>query len=176
MLVACQSRTPRLPLVDSDRAAQLMPDGFDQNADPPHWARLLANFPGVGRERIAGILAARTAGSLDPVLRAKMAWVAARQDRAWYAIGQARNRLRELGLTDDEIFALDGELSELPVADRLAQAFAAKLTTDPALISDGDVATLREHFSDHQVAELIAQVTEAAFFDRMTEAAGLPLE
>jgi hypothetical protein len=31
-------------------------------------------------------------------------------------------------------------------------------------------------YSDHEVAEIVYQVTQAAFFDRVTEAAGLPLE
>jgi hypothetical protein len=35
---------------------------------------------------------------------------------------------------------------------------------------------LRRAFSDKQVAEIVFQVTEAAFFDRLTEAAFLRLE
>jgi hypothetical protein len=47
---------------------------------------------------------------------------------------------------------------------------------DPALITDADIAGLRSHFSDHEVAEIVCQVTQAAFSDRVTEAAGLRLE
>jgi alkylhydroperoxidase family enzyme len=55
-------------------------------------------------------------------------------------------------------------------------AFARKLTVDPALITDADIAGLRKHFPDQEVAEIVYHVTQAAFFDRLTEAAGLQLE
>jgi hypothetical protein len=38
------------------------------------------------------------------------------------------------------------------------------------------VAGLRKHYKDREVAELIYQVTTAALFNRLTEAAGLQLE
>ena len=55
-------------------------------------------------------------------------------------------------------------------------ALARKLTTDPALITDADIQALRARLDDKQVAEVVHQVTEAAFFDRLTEAARLRLE
>jgi alkylhydroperoxidase family enzyme len=144
--------------------------------DPPQWIRLLAHFPGVGADRAEILRAVERDGTLDPLLRARACWVAARHDRAWYALEHSRRRLRDLGQSDDEIFALDESPDRLPQADRLALAFARLLTVDPALVTDADVARLREHFSDHQVAELIAVVAEAAFFNRLTEAAGLAWE
>jgi alkylhydroperoxidase family enzyme len=53
---------------------------------------------------------------------------------------------------------------------------ARKLTVDPALVTDADVEAVREHFSDRETAEVVYFVTVASFFDRVTEAAGLPLE
>ena len=112
---------------------------------------------------------------LAPRLRAEIAYVAARDDRAWYAVDQARRRLNALGLSDDDVFALDKADSQ-PAPTRAALAFARKLTTDPALVTDADVAGLRTLYSDHEVAEIVHLVTEAAFFDRVTEAAGLKVE
>lgn len=174
-LSSCRSRTPRLPLVGEDQARALLPP--DWPAGPlPQWVRLLATFPKAGATRIALHRAAEQKGTLDRRLRAEVAYVAARQDRAWYALGHARWRLASLGRSAEEIAALDGTWDTFDPAERLALALARKLTVDPALVTDADVATLREHFTDHQVAELTYQVTEAAFFDRVTEAAGLGLE
>ena len=39
-----------------------------------------------------------------------------------------------------------------------------------------DDELLRKLFNDKQVAEILYQITQAAFFDRLTEAAGLRLE
>ena len=173
-LEAARDRTPRVPLASEEETRARVP-GLDEE-DLPQWIRLLAQFPGVGVERVAILRAVESEGTLDPLLRARACWVAARCDRAWYALGHARRRLLGLGQDDDQIFALDGERSDFPEEDRLALEFARTLTVDPALVTDAQVGRLREHFTDHQVAELIAVVAEAAFFDRLTEAAGLGLE
>jgi alkylhydroperoxidase family enzyme len=174
-LAACASRAPRLPLVEEPEARALLPADWPEGP-LPGWVRLLARFPESGRQRILVHRAADTAGALDPVLRAQVAWVAARQDRAWYALALAKRRLEALGLDDDAIFALDGDLAAFPPDRRAALALAKKLTTDPALVEDADVEAVRAHFSDKETAELIWHVTEAAFFDRVTEAAGLATE
>jgi len=44
------------------------------------------------------------------------------------------------------------------------------------LITDDDFTRMRKLFSDKLVAEIVYQSTQAAFFDRLTEAAGLRLE
>lgn len=174
-LEACRQRAPRLPLVDESKARALLPG--DWPSEPlAEWVRLLVNFPKAGPARAASHRATEQKGRLSPRLRAEIAWVAARHDRAWYALGHARRRLRDLGLSDDAAFALDSPDGGASAAERQALALARKLTVDPALISDDDIATLRKSFSDHEVAEIIFQTTEAAYFDRVTEAAGLRLE
>jgi alkylhydroperoxidase family enzyme len=174
-LASARSRTPRLPLVDDAKARALLPPDWP-SGPVPAWARLLLNFPKHGRDRVVMHKATEEHGTIDAKLRAEIAWVSARNDRAWYALGHARQRLVDLGLSMDAIYGLDAPTESLPAGERLALAFARKLTIDPALITDADVEGLRKHFSDKQVAEIIFQVTESAFFDRLTEVAGLPLE
>jgi alkylhydroperoxidase family enzyme len=174
MLRACRTRTPRLPLADivAARAVLGSPDGT-----PQAWERLLAVFPKHGPARVAARKAVEARGSIPPLTRARIDWIAARHDRAWYALDLARRRLAALGQAEDQMFAIDRpDDPRFSPAERAAFAFTRKLTTDPALVSDADVAGLRRHFSDREVAELIHRVTEAAFFDRLTEAAGLPIE
>jgi alkylhydroperoxidase family enzyme len=175
-LSECRDRSPRVQLVSAQETRQRMPMSHLGGGDPPQWVRLLAHFPGVGADRAKILQAVEREGTLDPLLRARVCWVAARNDRAWYALEHARRRLRDLGQSDDEIFAIDESPDRFSQADRLALAFARLLTVDPALVTDADVSRLREHFTDPQVAELIAVVAEAAFFDRFTEAAGLAWE
>jgi alkylhydroperoxidase family enzyme len=161
--------------VDEDKARALLP--ADWSTGPlPQWVRLLATFPEAGKARILSLHAARDEGSLDRTLRAQIAWIAARQDRAWYALGHARRRLRELGQSDDAIFALDGPSGGFDAGRRAVFNLARKLTVDPALVTDADVAAVREHFGDRETAEVVYFVTVAAFFDRVTEASGLSLE
>ena len=84
--------------------------------------------------------------------------------------------MNDLGLGDSDIEAIDHPGDSTPQPERLVLALARKLTVDPALITDSDIEGLRKHYSDHEVAEIVYHVTQAAFFDRLTEAAGLRLE
>jgi alkylhydroperoxidase family enzyme len=168
--LAARTRTPLLPLADEAAARAVWPDG-----PPPNWARLLANFPKAGKGRVDSLRTAETKGSLSPRLKGAIAWVAARQDRAWYALAVARDRLKAVGLTDDQVFALDTGAG-LPDDERAALEFARKLAAAPALVADADVEGLRKRFPDRAVAEIVHQVCTAAFFDRLTETARLPLD
>ena len=174
-LLAAKSRTSLLPLLDEAKARGVVAADFP-SGPLPAYVRLLANFPRTGGARIALHRGAEEKGTLDPRLKAEIAYTAARLDRAWYALGHARKRLAALGLDPKQIEALDGPLDTFPPPERAALALARKLTTDPDLVDDAAIAALRALMSDKQVAEVIHHVTEAAFFDRVTEVARLPLE
>lgn len=141
----------------------------------PNWERLLRTFPVAMKGRTASLKAAMDRGGLSATLRAEIAWVAARHDRAWYALAVARDRLKALGLTDDQIFDRDQGKS-MSEADRAALAVVAKLTVGPSEVTDADIEGLRAWFTDREVAEIVHQACNAAFFDRVTELAQLPLD
>jgi alkylhydroperoxidase family enzyme len=175
-LNACRQRSPRLPLASEAQARAVVPADWSGSDPLPQWVRLLANFPKGGKAWVAQTYYSETKGRLTPKLKAEIAYVAARNDRAWYALGHARQRLKGLGLRDDAIDALDHPDDAIPQPERAALALARKITVDPALVTDADIAGLRKQYSDPEVAEIVYHVTQAAFFDRLTEAAGLRLE
>jgi alkylhydroperoxidase family enzyme len=174
-LEACRHRSPRLPLIDESAARGLLPDAPAEKP-VPQWVRLVLTFPRSGPGRVASHTNAVSKGRLSVMLKAEIDYVAALHDRAWYALGHARNRLRELGMTDDMIAALVTPGESIPAGERAALALAKKLTVDPARITDADIAALRANWSEFETAEVVFQITEAASFDRLTEAAGLQLE
>jgi alkylhydroperoxidase family enzyme len=174
-LAACRKREPRLPLADEAQARAVLPEGWSHEA-VPQWVRLLANFPKAGKARVVSYKLAEEKGNLSPKLKAQVAWVAARQDRAWYALGHARQRLLAQGFTEDAIYALDGPWDRFTDGERAALSLARKLTATPDRVTDADVAAVRKHYGDREVAELVHHVCLAAFFDRLTEASGLRLE
>lgn len=174
-LAECRKRTPRLPLVDEAAARKLLPEDWDKGP-LPEWVRLLTNFPVAGTSRVLSQRAGAEKGTLDKKLRAQIAWIAARQDRAWYALGHARQRLAKLGVGDKDVWNLDGSWEGFSAGEKAVFALARKLTAYPHQVADEDIAAVRKHYPDKQVAEVVYQICNAAFFNRLTEAAGLRLE
>lgn len=174
-LDAARKRAPRLPLLDEAKARSVVSSVFPEGP-LPLWVRLVTNFPREGMNRINTVLAADAKGELKPLLKAQVSWITARQDRAWYATGIALKRLKELGQTDKQVAALDGDWSEFSPADRAMFTVARKLAASPVVLTDADVDAALKLTSPRDVVQLIHFTTTRAWFDRVTEAAGLPLE
>lgn len=174
-LNAARNRTPRLPLVDDSKAKEFVPN--DWSEEPiPQWVCLLANFPNSAKNRISGIYSAETKGDLTPLLKSQVSWIIARQDRAWYAAGLAKQRLKELGQSDDQIYALDGDWSRFTPTERSLFRIAKNLAATPVVLTDEEVDEAVLLAGPRDVVQLISYVTNRASFDRITESAGLALK
>lgn len=167
-LATARARTPRLPLVDEAKAKEVVGDG-----PTPQWVRLLAHFPVAGKARVAAQRTAEEKGDLSPLTKAQVAWIVARQDRAWYAADEARGRLVALGQTDADIARLDGDWKEFSPADRARFTLAKHLAASPVVLTDSEVAEAVKQIGPRDTVQLISYVTVRASFDRITEAAGL---
>lgn len=175
-LAAARERKPRLPLVSEPEARAAL--GDNAPAGPlPNWLRLLATFPNEGKSRARSLQAIDDpSGDLSPLLKAQVSWIIARQDRAWYATGVVKDRLRQLGQSDDAIYALDGDWKQFTPAEQALFRFARHLAHSPIALTDEDVAEALKQTGPREVVQLINFVTGRAYFDRVTEAAGLPLD
>ncbi len=174
-LEIAHKRAPRLPLLDEAKAraavSEAMPDG-----PLPQWVRLVANFPREGVNRITTLRAAEEKGDLKPLLKAQVSWIIARQDRAWYAVGLAKRRLKELGQSEEQIYKLDGDWSEYSPVERALFTVGHKLAASPVVLTDGDVDNAVKLAGPRDIVQLISYTTTRASFDRITEAAGLAIE
>jgi alkylhydroperoxidase family enzyme len=174
-LEAARKRTPRLPLVDEARAREVLGEDGPKGA-LPQWVRLLANFPRSGKACIVALHNDEVKGDLTPLLKAQVSWIIARQDRAWYALAEARTRLRNLGQTDEQIFRLDGTWEGYTPAEQSLFTLARKLAASPVVLTDADVAEAVKRAGNRDVVQLVNYVGDRAMFDRLTEAAGLTAE
>ena len=174
-LAEARKRTARLPLVDEAKAREVLAEDAPQGT-LPQWMRLLANFPQSGKRQVSSTRFADEQGDLSPLVKAQVSWIIARQDRAWYALGQAQRRLKQLGQTDDQIFALDGSWDDVPAKDRALFTVAKHLAACPVVLTDDEVAAAVKLAGPRDVVQLISYTTNRASFDRITEAAGLQLE
>lgn len=175
-LTTARQRSARLPLAEEAKARELLPEGYTAKGALPEWIRLLANFTGQGKSRIASQIGVESKGDLKPLMKAQVAWIVARQDRAWYAVARAKQQLKDLGQTDDQIYALDGDWSTFTAAERSLFTVARKLACSPVILTDADVAVALKETGPREVVQLVNFVTTCASFDRITEAAGLRAE
>jgi alkylhydroperoxidase family enzyme len=171
-LAKCRERAARVALPDADEARSVLPAQW-RDVPVPQWVRALSLFPATGVGQVAAYGAVANEGRLDKLLKAQIAWTCARQDRAWYALADAQGRLTALDQSADQMFGLDNPGEALTPGAREALAFAAKLTSAPHTIADADIARLREHFSDHETAEIVYVTCSSNWFDRLTETLGL---
>ena len=155
-------RDPVLPLAPGDAE--------------PAWVRLLKTFPVANKSKISALQAAETKGKLDLRSKLLVAWTTARQDRAWYMLDLIAKRMAAAGIGMDELKRIDSNATTLSDKDRAVITLAQKMAVAPWTITDTTVAALRAHFSDFQVAEIVMHGCNAAFMDRVTETAQLPLE
>ncbi len=174
-LEAARARTPVVAL-PSIATAQKVLAADTPGVTPPMWLQAIADLPvalDAWRQRQAMVRDGKT----DATLRALIAWVSARENRAWYAAGHARTRVLALGGNDAALASFSAlELFASQPGHAEALRFARKLTSAPHTIVDADVARLKDHFSDYEVAEIIQITCDANAFDRYTEALRLPLE
>lgn len=165
-----EKREAVLPLADAKTTADVW--GGD---GAPGWASLLATFPKSMKGRVSGLRNAMEKGNVSAKLKAEIAWVAARQDRAWYALAVARDRLKKAGVSEDDIWKLEGDRKHLTEGERAALELTETLTAAPWKVTDEMVERCRKQFKDTEVAEIFYHACNAAFFDRVTEVARLPI-
>jgi AhpD family alkylhydroperoxidase len=171
----CRQRTPRVPIPDGAATARLLGEEI-ATWPAATWMRPLALFPATATKQIRLFKAIRHDGDLSQRLKAQLCWIAARENRAWYALAKTQQWLEDLGASIDDLYAFADCPDNAPQADADAWRFAAKLTSRPQFIVDEDIARLRQHYSDAEVAQIVYVVCVANMFDRLSETLALPLE
>lgn len=175
-LLECKTREPRIALMDDTQTRINLPAAIELGSELPNWVRLLARFPKAGAMRMEGVMAAEQKGDISPLWKAQLSWILARQDRAWYALGRARDQLQKLGQTEKQIQALDGDWLEFSDREQSIFRLAKNLGNAPVVLSGGEVKKALELVGPRDTVQVISFTTSRASFNRLTEAAGLPLD
>jgi alkylhydroperoxidase family enzyme len=171
---SCREREARVALPSVGDARKALASIKDR--PPFNWERAMTGVPGTGAMQVSTLNAIMSDENLPARLKAELALISAIYNRAWYATGHAAHRLHMLGVPMEEIVALFDEEALESNYSAAAYRLAAKLTADPHLITDADIARVREQFSDRETAQIVHVICMANMFDRFTEALGLPLE
>ena len=178
MLLRSSQRKPRLPMVDVDKAIQVLE--YSEGLRPNAWERLMANFPIAGKRAVTGFKSAENGDHLSPIVRGQLKWVVARQDQAMYAMAEAEKQLLEAGYTLKDIenlnrvfFDKSGDSTKLSDSEHALIVLAMNLAASPVVLTDRQVETAVKEAGPRAVAQAIHYTAFLAAYDRITEAAGL---
>ena len=143
----------------------------------PNWAKVFAGpLPRTTAAMLELDWIQRTKSPLDPKLRAKVRWAAARANRCAYGKQTALDDFRKAGGTEDDVRILTDEPEKLPAVEQLAVRFATDLTKRGSSITDKEFERVRKAFGDADTVAIVLCVAYANFQDRLILSYGIPLE
>jgi alkylhydroperoxidase family enzyme len=114
------------------------------------------------------------ATTLDYAFSTSLFWIVSRANNCHYCLGHQELKLRGAGVEEDRIAALDSDWSIFDPRTRAALAYARKLTLEPHLIGNADIAALKAHFSDPEIIEVTRIVASFNSTNRWTDGLGVP--
>jgi alkylhydroperoxidase family enzyme len=168
----------RVPLLDNDLAWQRLPVDHGASApDLPNWARALASsLPRTTAAMLDLDYKHRTKSPLSPLLRAKLRWVAADANRSDYGRAYAEADLRRAGVDEIGLKTLAEDQRSQPEPERLALAFARKMTLSADTVTDEEVSRLMTLYGERKLAAMVLLLAYANFQDRLLLSLGVPVE
>lgn len=166
------------PLLSDEEAWGKLPAVEDASSRRlPDWARALAGtLPRTTAAMLELDNLYRSTTELNPKLRAKMRWMAARANGCLYSQAYAEADLRRAGGTADDVRQLATGLAGLPEAERRALSFARAMTLAASTVTDEEMQALVGEYGERQVVAMVLQMAYANFQDRLLLALGLEVE
>lgn len=164
--------------VEQEQAWRLLPPLETGEAGPlPNWALALARpLPRTTAAMLELDDVQRTQNTLDPKLRAKIRWVAARANGCRYTEAYAASDLVRAGGDVSELKAIDQDPSSLPAAERAAYRFARRLCQESYAVTDEQVEELLNAYGRKDLAGIVLLLAYSNFQDRLMIGLGIEVE
>ena len=157
------------PFTQAETWSQLPRALTGEGAALPSWARILARE--VPRSTAALLeldLAHRTNSPVAPQLRAAMRWVGANANRCEYAMQAAALDARIACVDEAKISALSQtNYAGWSATERLALAFASKMTLDSESVTDKEFEQLVAGFGERIAASMVLLMAYSNMQDRL---------
>ena len=150
---------PRIPTINADSASteqkQILAGVKQAMGLVPNLISTLAQSPAAAHAYLA-FSGALAKGSLPAKLREQISLVVGETNSCNYCVSAHSLLGQKAGLSQEEVLAARTAESADPKA-AAALTFAQKLVNDRGMVSDQDVAGLREHgFTDGDITEIVA--------------------
>lgn len=112
--------------------------------------------------------------SPDYAFKTRLFWIVSRANDCQYCLGHQELKLRRVGMTDDQIAALDSRWDLFPAKEQAAVKATRKLTLTPHLFDKDDIAELKVHFNDAEIIDILYTVARYNAVNRWTASTGIP--
>jgi alkylhydroperoxidase family enzyme len=175
-----KNRTPRFAVRTEEETREAFGE-LSIPTHPPQWMRLLANFPVAGKRQVASILSAESDLDLSDLTRARLAWVIARQNGAWYSLSEADSKLLRMGQTREQITLLENfeqldSEETLTARDKALLTVAKNLAASPVVLTDLEAQNAIDLAGPREFVQTVHFTAIRSLFDRFTEASNLPAD
>jgi alkylhydroperoxidase family enzyme len=159
----------RFPVLTNEAAWTKLPAAERGAGGPlPGWARITAaTLPRTTAVILELDDLHRSKSPLEPKLRAMARWVVADANRCKAAMEIAVADLKRAGGTTEDVAALKGDRSPLPVEWRRVLDLARELTRAAYKVTDDQMALVRKDLGDPKLVALVQLVAFGNFQDRL---------
>ena len=116
--------------------------------------------------------------TVDRGLKRLVAHVASKAAGCQYCMAHTIEGAAHLGVEEQKLAAV-WEYPTNPLfsaAERAALDFAASAALQPNAVTDDDFVTMRQHFNEEQIVEIVAVISVFGFLNRFNDTMGTPLE
>ena len=168
---ATEPRLTRLERGEVDCKAIAIYDRYLRDrGNVPNMFRTMAHRPEIFETAIAHMEAILNTGTLPKALKELMIVRTSQINRTPYCLASHTAICRRLGWTDEQIDSMDARaLDTFTERDRVAINLAEVMTLNAHSYTAEDFATLRQHFSEGEVVELLASIGLFNYFNRFND-------
>ncbi|WP_435018278.1 carboxymuconolactone decarboxylase family protein [Tundrisphaera sp. TA3] len=183
-LEAQRGRKPRVSIPSWDEFRATLPAGIYPVSRQLRirWSLLVSGRqPALGTAWINCLRVFEAEAAQDRVFEESLFWVVTRSLRCFYCMGHCEMLLGVAGLDPGQIAdrtakLASGDWSGFPPAERIAFAFARKLTRAPWDISEADIRRLGDAFGPERALDVIWWSSRCQFMTKVSDAFQLQLE
>lgn len=167
-LEGLKQRTPRLPLppptADEIAAANGRPVVGNGRARQLY----------LPKEWFAADFKADPTMTVDKTMKVQVFWIVSRANNCQYCLGHQELKLKKAGQTEDQIAALDSDWTSYAPEVQVALDFGRKVTLNPHLIDTADIDSLKKHYKNDEVIDIVFTSSFFNNVNRWTDSLGIP--
>lgn len=177
-------KSTRLRIPSWEECARNLPDGFMKRPSDIVWYRIVFGYApelAVPYEYFMRTAGAEAAPKFDRIFGGSLFWITTKAIKCPYCMGHCEMNWEVAGLTKAEIaersrLLAGDDWSSFPPEQQRAFAFARKLTTAPASISDEDIAALGRDFGVDRALIVMLNCSRYNYMTRISNGFQLTLE